>query len=200
MKTAAGDALNQGYQTAIGDAINLNNLIQQRMQMEQQEATSEFGLINGDALERRGTKAITEGTQLQQQKAQFQQQLDNLNSTIDLTQQKVNLEGQIFNIAMSTTQLQQTSNALQIQQLQEQLVILQGQKQIYDGITMGSNGQYGMSQTLMNQIGVININVTPGGTAGDDSAASPTNYANAVAGVLNTWSRFGMGTTLGKAG
>lgn len=198
MKVAAGDALNQGYQQAISDAENLNNLIQQRMQMERQEAETEFNTINGDALERRGTKAINEGTQLQQEKAQYQQQIESLNSQIDLTQQKVNLEGQIFNIAMSTSQLMETSNALQIQQLQEQLTILKGQQAIYNGITQGSNGQYQMSNTLMNQIGVVNIVVQPGGTAGDDSAASPQNYADAVSNVLTTWSRYGLGTNLAK--
>jgi hypothetical protein len=199
IKKNAGDALNQGYQTAVGDAINLNNLIQQRLQMEQQEAQTEFGLINGDALERQGSKAIMVGTQLQQQKAQYQLQLENLNATIDLTQQKVSLEGQMFNLAMSTAQLQQTSNTLQIQQLQEQLVILQGQKAIYDGISQGANGQYGMSNTLQNQIGVVNINVTAGGTPGDDSASSPSNVADALSNVLTTWTRYGLGTSLGKS-
>jgi hypothetical protein len=198
MKTAAGDSLNQGYQQAISDAESLNNLIQQRMQMERQEAETEFNTINGDALERRGTKAIDEGTQLQQEKAQYQQQMDSLNAQVDLTQQKVNLEGQIFNIAMSTSQLQQESNALQIQQLQEQLTILKGQQAIYNGITQGANGQYGMSQTLMNQIGVVNIVVQSGGTAGDDSASSPQDYADAVSGVLNSWARYGLGTNLAK--
>jgi hypothetical protein len=198
MKEAAGDALNQGYQTAIQDAINLNGLIQQRMQMEQQEAETEFNTINGDALERRGTKAIDEGTRLQQEKAQYQQQMDSLNSEIDLTQQKVTLEGQEFNLAQSLAQLRETSNSLQIEQLQEQLQIVQAQKDIYNGITQGSNGQYTASTSLMNEIGVVNINVTAGGTPGDDSAASPNDVADAVKGVLDNWSRYGFGSTISK--
>ena len=199
MKQAAKDGLNQGYATAIQDAQSLLDLTRQRLELEQQEAQAEFNIINGDALERRGSKAIAAGTALQQQKAQFQQQLDNLNAQIDLTQQKVALEGQLYDLAMSTADLQKTANALQIEQLKEQLDVLRAQKDIYDGIIRGSDGSYSMTPTLMNEIGVVNINVTPGGTPGDTSAAAPQAYADAIAGVLQQWSRYGLGTALAKA-
>jgi hypothetical protein len=124
------DQLNQADQTAIGDAIQLNNLLLQRVQMMKQEAETEFGLINGDSAERRTSNAVKLGTELTKQRAQYAQQLTDLNNQISLEQQKVDAESKIFDINKSIADLQKASNALTIASLDEQLAKYQDMAKI----------------------------------------------------------------------
>jgi hypothetical protein len=118
---ALQDQLNQGDQTAIQDAIQLNNLIQQRVQMMKDEAATEFGIINAGSLERQVSSAVVVGNQLQKQREQYDLQLESLNDQVTLETEKVNAESQIFDINKSLAQLQADSNALTIASLNEQL-------------------------------------------------------------------------------
>ncbi len=136
------DQYNQGEQQAIQDAISLNNLIQQRLTLEQSERTTEFGILNGSAEERRASSAVTVAQQLKQQRAQYNLQLVDLNNQITLTQQKVDLEKQVFNIASDTATLQLQSNQLTLYALQEQLQTMQSIAALYkatNGFTFKGN-------------------------------------------------------------
>jgi hypothetical protein len=115
------DSLNSGNQTAIGDAIQLNTLIAQRVQMIKDEAATEFGLINSDSMERRTSNAVKLGTELSKQRAQYALQLQDTNNQIDLENMKVDAEGKIFSINKSIAELQADSNRLTLAALNEQL-------------------------------------------------------------------------------
>lgn len=115
------DQLNQGDQTAIQDAIQLNDLTRQRLQMLQTEAQTEFGIINANSIERRESSAVVAGAQLALARSQFSVQLESINNQISLTQQKVTLESKIFDINKSLADLQAASNALTLHSLNEQL-------------------------------------------------------------------------------
>lgn len=115
------DQLNQGNQQAIQDALQLNQLQQQKVQLMQKEAQTEFGLLNADSLERNTASAVATGQALTQQREQYAQQLLDLNNQITLEQQKVTAESTIFNLAQSTAALQAQSNALTLASLEEQL-------------------------------------------------------------------------------
>lgn len=115
------DDLNDGNQTAIQDAINLNSLLKQRVQMMKDEAATEFGLLNADSTERRTSNAVKLGTELSKQRALFADQLTDVNNQISLGEQKVALEGKVFDINKSLADLQASSNALTLHSLNEQL-------------------------------------------------------------------------------
>jgi hypothetical protein len=124
------DQLNSGNQTAIGDAIQLNTLIAQRLQMVKDEAATEFGIINADSLERRTSNAVKLGSELSKQRAQYALQLADINNQVSLTQMKVDAEGKIFNINKDLAHLQADSNALTLISLNEQLAKYQDMQKL----------------------------------------------------------------------
>jgi hypothetical protein len=115
------DNLNGGQQQAIQDAISLNQLVQQRIDLERQEAQTEFGITSQNAIEKRTSVGEQVASQLSNQKYDYNEQLQDLNNQISLDQQKVDLESQVFDIATDTATLQLESNQLTLASLQEQL-------------------------------------------------------------------------------
>jgi hypothetical protein len=116
------DQLNQGNQTAISDALQLNKLEQQKVDMMKQEAATEFGMLNSDSIERRTASAVTTGIALTVQRNAFAQQLLDLNNQITLGQEKIAIESKVFDLNQSIASLQANSNALTIASLNQQLL------------------------------------------------------------------------------
>lgn len=203
LQQQAENGLNSGLQTAIQDAQNLNNLIPQRTQLEQQEKQKEFGIQNGDALERNLAPAIRIGQQLSQARTQYNQQLTNLNNQIVLVTQKVALEKQVYNLATDTASLNAASNALALVNLQQQVEQWKQMKEIVQGIT-NVNGQYqftGNFGNIMTAIGALNpaqftpiTNVgTVNITVNSPTGTSATDVANAtVDAISSNQYRYGM--------
>jgi hypothetical protein len=113
--------LNQGDQTALNDAVQLNQLLTQRVQLMKTEAQTEFGIVNADSVERQTSQAVAAGNQLQTQRYNFQQQLLQMNENITLDQQRLSIEGQIFNVSGNIQQLWAKLNADNISSLQQQV-------------------------------------------------------------------------------
>jgi hypothetical protein len=164
------DQVNQGDATAINDAIQLNNLLTQRVQMMKQEAATEFGLENGDSLERNTASAVQIGTQLTQQRQQYALQLQQTNSQIALDTGRVAAESKIFSIATNLAALQAQSNALNLYSLNEQLQKMQDMQTLL-------NSTNGLTFTP----GSINpgngLNGTQAPIPGEPSVAGPINFA-----------------------
>lgn len=196
MKEDATDQLRQGYEGAINDALQLNDLIQQRTVLEKQWAQQVFDAANGDALERRGSAAIDHMQDYSYQKQQYQEQLENLNSQISLTQQKVDAEGKIFDIAKSYSGLLEQSNEQQLLDLQEQIQKWKDIKAIADGITY-QNGKYGINPGSSLNLGTGAINIVLGGDiATEDGKVIAKEIADALTQALQTLARYGNGNTL----
>lgn len=105
---------NQGEQTAISDALNLNSLLKQRNDLEVSFAQTRFNLLSADSVERRGSGAILAGQQLAQAAKDQKDQIANIDYQIAQATQKVTIEKQVFNIASDTATLQTQSLALQL--------------------------------------------------------------------------------------
>lgn len=115
------DQLNQGDQTSLNDAIQLNQLLTQRVELMKTEAQTEFGIVNADSVERRTSMAVSAGNQLATQRYNYQQQLLQMNEQITLDQQRLTIEGQIFNVSGNLQTLWAKLNADNITSLNEQL-------------------------------------------------------------------------------
>lgn len=124
------DSLVQGDQQAIQDAINLNQLLQQRVDLVRQEQETEFGIENQNAIEKRESTGVQVASQLQNQRTSYDEQLDQLNYQITTTQEKVALESQVFSIASDTADLEAQSNELTLYSLNEQLLVYQQMQDI----------------------------------------------------------------------
>lgn len=120
-RQALQDQLNQGDQTALQDAVQLNQLLTQRVQLMKTEAETEFGIVNSDSVERRTSMAVAAGNQLNNQRYQFQQQLLQMNEQVTLDQQRLAVEGKIFDVTGNLQQLWAKLNTDNITALNEQL-------------------------------------------------------------------------------
>lgn len=150
----AQDEYLQGEQKAIQDAIQLNDLMQQRVSLIKQEKMSEFELATQGAIERQVPAAIKIGQQLAQQREQFQKQLADLNNQIKLTQDRVNGEKQIYSIAADISSLHRQDEELQNYFLDEELQKLNTARIIMEGIVATGNGKLGLSQQLEELLGL----------------------------------------------
>jgi hypothetical protein len=164
------DQLNQGDTTAINDAIQLNQLLTQRVQMMKDEAATEFGMLNSDSVERRTASAVQLGTALTKQRDAYNLQLQQTNSQIALDQGRVAAEGKIFSIATSLAALQAQSNALNIAALNEQLAKFQDMQTLI-------NATNGMTFTPGSINPGAGLNGTQAGIPGEPSVAGPINFA-----------------------
>lgn len=185
----AQDELNAGEQQAIQDALQLNDLLTQRVNLIKDFKRQEFDLVNADSLERRQTGAVSRGQQLSNLRAQFDLQLKALDDQIGLTTQKVAKEQEVFDIAKSAAELHRLDDELTLHALDEQITKYKALKDIITGITLGSNGLYGISPTLAGQIGttVNNINVTVNGVG----SGSNQDLANTIMDTIKS----GFGST-----
>jgi hypothetical protein len=168
----AQQQLTDGQQQAVQDAINLNNLLKQRVDLIKQEAQSEFNLINGDAMERRESHAVVVGKQINQQREQFKQQIDDLNTQISLTSQKVSAEKQIFDIANTISGLHRQDEALQLAALQKQIANYKDLQKIIAGIQQNPDGSFSLGQGFGVTIGAIQVTVP--------ASTNPNEFGNDV--------------------
>jgi phage-related protein len=115
------DSLEEGEHSAIADAIKLNDLIKQRQQMIDDQKQAEFSLLTKDSLEKRQSQAVLDGQAITKQKKADADKLNDLNDQINLVSQQLGLEKSVFTIATDIAALKQRSNAIELDQLNQQL-------------------------------------------------------------------------------
>ena len=196
---------NQGQQSAINDAIQLNQLLQSRNEFEDQYRAQQFQILAADSLQRVGNPAEQAARKIEQARNAYDIQVQQQNQEIAQYQQKVDYEKQIFGLANDTATLYQQSLAAQGFQLQQQLsqyqaivALLQSTAGLtagltgfnIPGLTTGDGGTYVIPGTtpsggitnLDNSLQSVTINVqVPSGTDGTTIAndiATQLQYLN----------------------
>jgi hypothetical protein len=154
------DQLSQAESSAISDAINLNNLLKQRNDLEKSYAQQKFKIENADSLERRASGAVNTAVQLAQLRDSQGQALIDINAQITALQPKVAIESKVFDLATATADLQAQQNALNIAALQEQV---NGWLQIQSILQATANlnpagGSFGLGSFL----GISGLGMLPG--------------------------------------
>jgi len=166
----AQDEINKGNEQAIQDAINLNNLLDQRIALTATYEKQLFDLQNADSVERRQAGVVDRADQIKTLTDTYNKQKDALDTQISLIGQKVAMERQIFDLASDTASLQAQSNAAAILALQTQIDQWTTLKGIIGSITLGPNGLYGGSPipgTAPSNSPTINVTVNGGNTNTD---------------------------------
>jgi hypothetical protein len=163
MQIDAQNSLHQANDQAVQDAINLNGLLQQRLNLTQQYNEQVFQVVNQGSIQRQ-QGAVTQGMQLAQLAAQYAQQLNDLDSQISLAQQKVAAESQIFTIAQNINDLHAQDAQLQMDALNYQLQQYQALQKIVAGITQDASGVFTAAPGLFNALPTtINIELNLAG-------------------------------------
>jgi hypothetical protein len=192
---ALTNQLNSGNQTAISDALQLNQLEQQKVDMMKQEYATEFQMQNSDSVARNTASAVQTGVALTNQRNQFALQMQTMNQQIALEQGRVAAESQVFDLNQSIAALQNEQNALNIAALNQQLLSYQEMQKIIAAtngmvFTPGSiNPGAGLNGTQAPIPGMPNVNGTSGATigtvnitvAGDVTTANATSLASQIA-------------------
>jgi hypothetical protein len=191
LKEDAATNLSEGEQTAINDMTQLNDLLQQRVQLVEDFKKQEFDLINGDSIEKRGSKAIENATALNKARDEYNAKLSDVDSQINLATKKVDLEKQVYDIASDTAALKARSAQLELDTLQKELEKLKEYKALYQSIYQKPDGSNGLQQTVFAgaQVGTIQVNINTGG--------APVNGAQLVGEIndeLKRRGRYGLGT------
>jgi hypothetical protein len=181
------DSLAQGEASAIQEAISLNGLLQQRIDLTKQFNQSQFNLINGDAVERHSS-AVDVGIQAQTAKQQYDTQLAALNNQITQATARIDKEKQIFNIANDTATLQARANALDLISLDQQIQKWKDMQTVIASIYQRPDGSLGLGGSLGGgtTVGAINITVNTGGAPVDGAQ-----LGSDIAGYLNARGRYG---------
>jgi hypothetical protein len=151
MKKEAQDNINQGTQDAIQDALQLNDLLQQRIKLTEDWKKTEFDLLTADALERRQAGAVTRGRELVEQRKEYQKQLDDLNSQITLTQKKVAMEQAVYHLNLDVAALHRLDEKLTLAALDEQLKKIKDMQKFLSANAAGKlNSALGFGATTVN--------------------------------------------------
>jgi hypothetical protein len=108
--------LQQDQTQAVQDALQLNNLIEQRNELLQQTAQNERNILEQGVLTRQQTFAQSKAQQLAQTQYQANLQLEQMDQQIDLNTAKVDAEKQVFDLA--TTRIGLEAQLLQLQEAQ----------------------------------------------------------------------------------
>lgn len=112
------DQLRQNEEDAINDALQLNDLYNQRNQLQQQFLQQTEQIMGQGTVSRQLTKSQTKYSQLYNLDVNNANQMDSINQQIALEQYKVQAESQIFNLATTKAGLEAQSLTLQKQTIQ----------------------------------------------------------------------------------
>jgi hypothetical protein len=98
--------LAEDNQKAIQDALQLNDLLQQRTDLVNQLAEQEMAVLTRGVLVRQPTRAMTAGAEIQRLEVEAQKRLDALNMEITVVTHRVEAENRIFQLATTRVDLE----------------------------------------------------------------------------------------------
>lgn len=116
-----GDELLQDEESAIQNALQLNQLYNQRNQLELQYLNQVQQIMSQGNLTRQRTQAQSAFSQLYDAQVNYSQQLDSINQQINLAQYQLSVEQQIFNLATTKAGLESQLLTLQEQGVNEDM-------------------------------------------------------------------------------
>lgn len=170
MQKDAQAQLDSANQTAIQDAISLNGLLQQRVDLENQFARQQFDSVNSDSIEKRQAGAISRAADLAQQQQQYQEQLDALNYQITTATQKVTLESTVFSIATDINDLHRQDDNLTLKALDDQISKYNDLKSLVNSIYQNAGGAFTSNNPLLTGTPSVTVNIL-----GDINGVTPLN-------------------------
>lgn len=132
-------ALNDAEQTAIQDAIKLNDLLRDRQQLLTDEAQTEYDIMTQGVLVNQRTVAMQKMQQIQQARNQMNLELQRIDQDIALTTYKVNSERQIFNLATTRIDLETQLLVLQEAQTDKEMLRIKALQQIVELLNSGKS-------------------------------------------------------------
>lgn len=116
-----GDQLMQEEESAIQNALQLNQLYNQRNQLELEYLNQVQSIMSQGNVTRQRTQAQSAFSQLYDAQVNYSQQLDSINQQINLAQYQLNVEQQIFNLATTKAGLESQLLSLQEQGVNEDM-------------------------------------------------------------------------------
>lgn len=113
--------LNDAEQTAIENALQLNDLYKQREDILTQSKNAEYDVLTQGILERERTTAMKKGAELDAIRKQRDEQLAQINKQIELAKTRVDAEQQIFGLSVDRVALETQLATLQKQTIMQDM-------------------------------------------------------------------------------
>jgi hypothetical protein len=135
-------------QQAIQDALSLNDLLQQRVQLINQINQQIAGVLSAGVLTRQATRAQTAGMQIEQIQVSATQQLAKMNEEITVSQFKVDAETKIFGLATTRIGLENQLVIVQEKQANRQMQVIAANLALLQAMQAG-NVNYGPLAALI---------------------------------------------------
>lgn len=143
---------NSDEESAIGDALSLNQLLSERSTIMSNLNNQVVGILEQGVLTRQQTTAMTKGQQIEQAETGVTDQLSTIDQQISLEQYKVSVEQYIFNLATTKVGLETQLLQLQEQQSSQSLAQIQALQQLINTLQSGSFN-FTTLQSLLNALG-----------------------------------------------
>jgi hypothetical protein len=160
LATSYSQQLLQNETQAVQDALQLNELYQQRLLYVNQLNNQIQSILQQGSLTRQQTMAQKKGQQIEQLQAQANVQLDQMNQEIAVQQMKVSAESQVFQLATTRIGLEMQLLSLQGAQTSYQMAQISAMQALVDTLSAG-NYNFTTLQALLNALGFT----TAAGTA-----------------------------------
>lgn len=183
LSTQYTTTLNQDEQSAINDALQLNQLLNQRNALNYQYLQQMESIQGQGTLTRSQTSAQSKYSQMYQAQAQYALQLDQINQQIDLAQYQVQAAQTVFNLA--TTKAGLEAQVLQLQEvginqdmgriaaMQQMLATLQSSGYNLVGSTTNANPNAQETAILLNLLTSLGLgSVATGVSTGTDAGTA----------------------------
>jgi hypothetical protein len=140
--------LDSAEQTAIEDAIKLNDLYDQRNQLLADYASQEYDIMTRGVLVYQRTLAQSKMQELQQAQKNRDQQLDKLNQEIALTKYKVDAENKVFTLATTRMTLEAQLLKLQDAAIDKDMIRIKALQQVVAALNASGGSITSIQQAL----------------------------------------------------
>jgi hypothetical protein len=151
LRVSMEDQWMSDFQGAINDALQLNDLIERRLDLVDQTNKQIQSVLSQGVLTRQRTRAQTIGSQVEDIERNSRKQLEQLNAQIQATTYRVDAENRIFGLATTRIGLEMQLVSVQMQQTDRDMTRIREMRELLNAIQQG-NWNFGPLLALTNTL------------------------------------------------
>jgi hypothetical protein len=170
LRTDASHQLQAGEESAIEDALRLNDLLLERQKLLADSAEEERQILSRGVLERQQSVAQQKSAEIEAVRRQRDERLAELDSAIQLQQLKVDTESRVFDLARDRVALETRLIELKAEEFEREAAQLAALKEVVAGIVPGAGGFYTLTPALQQVLNLGDIQIVVGQGATTEQA------------------------------
>ena len=194
LRSRSAEELASGETRAIEDALQLNDLLQQRQDLLASSAEAERSILSRGVLERQRTVAQDKSVELEALRQSRDARLAELDQSIQIQQLKVDAESRVFTLAQDRVTLEMRLLDLKAAEFDREAAQLAALKDIVAGIIPGVGGLFTLTPSLQQILNLGSVQIFVGDTAApaQAQAAGEQVIEGMLRGLVRERARLGM--------